>query len=496
MDVLMLKGDADPRTRAIMTGILTLDETPEWARLINAFEDASRAVPRMRQRVIGPVLPGMAPEWCVDPEFDVGYHVRRVGVPRGGGLSDVLELAASLSTAPLDAARPLWDATLVDSLAEDGAVLIFRAHHALTDGLGAVAVLASLLDLERGHYEPTDVTGEHGAPRSPGVGKPRRVRLQQASTTQLRAATRRTAHFVEAGARLVRDPKGTVEASINMGGSLRRLVTRPVAEPSVLFRERSRRRVFRTLEVSLEQLRASSKASGCTVNDAYIAGLLGGFRRYHAAMGVETADVPLALPMSTRSEGNTAAGNHLSMARLAGPASIDDPAERMKVTHELIAGLRAEPALCLIDAVADVLQHVPSALAIRGLTAHAQQVDLHASNLAGAPFAVYLAGARVRRMFPFGPLSGVPVMTVLLSYDGTCGIGLTLDPAAITDPDLFVQCVSQSFDEITGIARSAVHGAPKEPLFPSSLSMVNGAMAASSRGRSNGVALLPGASGR
>jgi hypothetical protein len=124
----------------------------------------------------------------------------------------------------------------------------------------------------------------------------------------------------------------------------------------------------------------------------------------------------------------------------------------MQLTHDMIAELRAEPGLHLIDTAADVLQHVPAALAIRGLTAHAHQIDLHASNLAGAPFEVYLAGSRVRGMIPFGPLTGVPVMTVLLSYDGVCGIGMTLDPAAISNPDLFMTCMRDGFEEITALA--------------------------------------------
>lgn len=165
----------------------------------------------------------------------------------------------------------------------------------------------------------------------------------------------------------------------------------------------------------LGELSAAGKAAGCTVNDAYLAALLGGFRRYSEALGAPACDVPFALPMSTRADGNSSPGNHLSIARLSGPASVADPLERMRLTHDMITGLRTEPGLHVIDTVADVLQHVPAALAIRGLTAHAHQIDLHASNLAGAPFPVYLAGSQVRRMIPFGPLTGVPVMAVLLS---------------------------------------------------------------------------------
>jgi hypothetical protein len=39
-------------------------------------------------------------------------------------------------------------------------------------------------------------------------------------------------------------------------------------------------------------------------------------------------------------------------------------------------------------------------------------------------------------------------MAVLVSYDGVCTIGFTLDPAAVTDTDLLVGCVSDAFEEL------------------------------------------------
>jgi hypothetical protein len=68
----------------------------------------------------------------------------------------------------------------------------------------------------------------------------------------------------------------------------------------------------------------------------------------------------------------------------------------------------------------------------------------------GAPVPIFVAGARVERIYPFGPLPGVPVMSVLLSHCGTCCIGITLDPAAVTEPALFVDCVRAGFDEVVG----------------------------------------------
>jgi len=51
LDELLLKGDAWPTTRPIMTLALVLPRTPEAGCLEASFERAISALPRMRQRV-------------------------------------------------------------------------------------------------------------------------------------------------------------------------------------------------------------------------------------------------------------------------------------------------------------------------------------------------------------------------------------------------------------------------------------------------------------
>lgn len=40
----------------------------------------------------------------------------------------------------------------------------------------------------------------------------------------------------------------------------------------------------------------------------------------------------------------------------------------------------------------------------------------------------------------------------LLSYDGTCTVGVTIDEAAIPDADLLMACLAEGFDEVLSIA--------------------------------------------
>jgi WS/DGAT C-terminal domain len=60
--------------------------------------------------------------------------------------------------------------------------------------------------------------------------------------------------------------------------------------------------------------------------------------------------------------------------------------------------------------------------------------DVQVSSIPGVPYPVYVAGSRITRMYPCGPLPGCAPMITLLSHDGTCCIGLNTDTLAVTDP--------------------------------------------------------------
>ncbi len=114
--MLLHRGEANPRTRSGDHGAGNpRPHPPDWNRFRTAFENASRKVLRLRQRVVVPTLPTAAPRWVVDPpDFNLDFHVRRVRVPEPGTLREVLDLAEVSLQSPLDISRPLWTATLVE----------------------------------------------------------------------------------------------------------------------------------------------------------------------------------------------------------------------------------------------------------------------------------------------------------------------------------------------------------------------------------------------
>ena len=85
---------------------------------------------------------------------------------------------------------------------------------------------------------------------------------------------------------------------------------------------------------------------------------------------------------------------------------------------------------------------------VAGILKH---VDFLASNVTGRPAPVYLAGSKITGLFAFGPTIGASLNITLMSYDGTCDIGINIDTAAVPDPDVLLACLRESFAEITAL---------------------------------------------
>lgn len=446
MDALLLKGDDHPATRAIMSAALVLDRAPDFERLVDAFERATRAVPRMRAVVSRQTRFGAMAHWVPDDDFDVLDHVRQAGAPADRSLRAVLDMAATGAATAFDPARALWDAVLVTGLDDGSAVVLLRMHHAIADGVRVLEMMAHLVDLEPNPEKPELPTLER---RGSSLIRRSEQAVHSSSQTAL-AHQRQILAASRAIARSALRPVSTATRAATYVRSAARTFSTGGASPSSLLSARSRGRRFAVLELRLDDVRQAARTHSATVNDIFLAGLTDGLTRYHESQGVTVDAIPISLPIDVSGDGPSAdgadGGNHFSAAVIAAPGSGTGAAARVSRIHELVASRRAEPGLDAPLRLAPVLQQAPPWLANATMNAYAQRIDLQASNIVGPDFPVHLAGARIDRFHAFGPLSGVPVMAVLISYDGVCTVGFTVDPAAVTDPDALVELTRGAFD--------------------------------------------------
>lgn len=443
----------DAVLRSTVVTIIMLDRSPDWDVVSDRFERICRQIPMFRQRVVS-TLPPAPPRWEVDPDFDLRFHLRRIIAPHPGTLDTLLDMARRAEMGEFDHARPLWQVTLVDGLADGGAALVCKLHHSLTDGIGGVQIAMLLFDpteepQDRGPLPPEPVAEARGALS----GLRHWLRYE---TDLARTAWGVTQGVPPAALRGVRRPRQSVRAVGDTAASIYRVV-RPLnhtASPIM-----KRRRLIRELavhEVPMPALREAAHLSGGTLNDAFLAGVTGGLRIYHAKHGADVGDLVVTMPVSIRGEQDPIGGNRLTLMRFSLPVGIEDPAERLRQIHLRAGTVRTERSLPYTQAIAGGLNLLPRWY----IGAILRHVDFLASDVPGMPVKVYLGGAAVRMQYAFGPTIGAAVNVTLMTYTDTCAIGINVDTGAIPDFDVFVDCLLEGFDEVLALARPAEASVP------------------------------------
>jgi hypothetical protein len=210
---------------------------------------------------------------------------------------------------------------------------------------------------------------------------------------------------------------------------------------------------FDVLTLKLDETKRAAKAGGGKLNDAFVGGVARGLYLYHLAHGIDCDMLRMAIPISVRTpEMENVAGNAFVPARIELPVDAEDPRETMRQVRELVQHARVEPANDLIEPLASIINRFPTSTVTALFGSMVKTVDFTTSNVPGAPFPIYLAGARVLSQFPFGPLAGAALNITLLSYQNDLNIGITSDPAAVPDPDVLIASLEKGFDEILSVA--------------------------------------------
>ncbi len=448
-DAVMWDIERDPVLRSTITAVAVLDRVPDWERLARRIEYASRVIPRFRERV-DQGLPRLGgPRWVADRDFDLAYHLRRVRVPAPGTFRDALDLIEPLSAAAFDRARPLWEFTLVEGLADGTAAFVQKVHHTLTDGVGGIEIALSILDGQADAPEPT-------MPPTPATGT--RVVPGGASAAigwATRSIWRLGVGVPIAGLRIATDatlhPRRNAQRAGKMALSVGRVLAPVRRSASPILTERSLARRYDTIAIGMHALKAAGHSVGCTANDAFLAATVDGLRRYHEANGVDLAELHLTMPVNLRGAGDAPGGNHFAPVRFAVPASIDDPGERMQQLGQIAHRWRAEPALASSDAIATVLELLPARVTTAVFGAMLKNVDAVVTNVPGIPSAAYLAGSQVTAEYAFAPPTGAALNVSLVSHGDRGCIGIVADTAAVTDHELLTACLVAGFDQVLGL---------------------------------------------
>ncbi len=431
--------------RSTMIAVYVLDRAPDWDRLVDRYDRATRLVPVMRMKVVESPVSFANPRLVVDENFDLSFHLHRFQLPSGSTWEDVLDEGRLQGMADFDRDRSLWQVTVLEGLPDGKAALIFKLHHAIADGQGALRIGEALVDSTA---EGVELGPMPDAPEGSDLSSKRAFGKTMVRDNAAWVAASTTGLAKQAGpaaVAAVKDPKATVIKLVDVAKSFVKFSQVATAPASPIMTKRSVNFHFEAFEMPFANIRSAGKASGHSANDVFLASIAAGMRLYHEKHDAPVDALHISMPISTRKSADDT-GNAVGIAHFDLPLNEPDSVRLMDTLHSIVQKWRSEPVIGYSDQLGEASRFIPTNIVVSAATSS----DLTASNVPGPPEELFIAGSRVEHIVPFPPLIGAAIFVAMLTYNKQACIGMSIDDAAVPDRDVLVQCMANGFAEVTG----------------------------------------------
>ena len=339
---------------------------------------------------------------------------------------------------------------MVEGLAGGRAAFIQKVHHAFTDGVGGIKMAELLLDDKRApgprrNVAICDRTKKVGSLEA--IVQPLVANARAATALSWRGARALPSFATSAVLR----PDRAVGSGVRSARSIMKLLAPAMTPLSPVMVGRGLSRRLAAFDVPLADLLAAAHAADSTLNDAFLASITDGLRRYHERRGLPVTALRVTMPINLRRPGDSLGNNRFVPARLTIPIDAVDAAQRMQRIGMLSRRWRTEPSLPLSNTIAGVLNRLPITMTTAIFGGMLKAIDFVATNVPGLTHRVYLAGAEVGREYAFAPPSGAALSVALLSHGDQCCIGINIDTTAVPDADELVACLREGFDDVLSV---------------------------------------------
>ena len=411
----------------VVTSLLILEKPIDLAHLRATLAARMDAQPRLRQRVLPPLLPLQPHRWEDDPEFDLDAHLHRIGLPGDQGEKELAEYIGDLAGRPLDGARALWELHLVERY-QGGSALVSRIHHALGDGAALVEALLQLTDIK-----------VHGT-WLPALA-PKRKHDEHALTQALKTAAHLAVH-----------PRETVTDGIRLAGTIARLTLNDPDPPSPLRGTLGlRKKVAWSRAYPLADLKAVAKKARCTLNDVLTSAVAGGLGE-HLGWTPPNGAVHAMVPVNVRDPSRAVRpGNEFSLVMAELPIGVRHPWERVMRTKLEMDRIKAsfEPLAGWVLIVGMGLSPLPVERAVGEF--YARKSSLVLTNVPGPEQRLYMAGSPIKAMAFWEPeSSGLGIGVSIFSYAGEVRLAMITDAGIVEEPKRVVEGIERALDALLG----------------------------------------------
>ncbi len=442
---LMWRLEKDPQLSSTFAAVTILDRPPDFERFLARMDHAVGVVERLGQRVQPAAFNLAAPTWVDDSNFDLRYHVRYMALPKPGTMRQLLDLASLIASDPFDRTRPLWQFVQVDGLHGGKSALIEKLHHTIADGETSVKLSLQFLDFQRDAPDRPPPDPAEIADREPVPTEASGDLLRDLLSGSLRMPLGLLRQIKD----LLSDPTGIPGAGSAAADTVRGVMNQlsdTEQARSPLWKQRSLRRRMEVLRAPFDETRAAAKRLGGTLNTAFLTAAAEAAGRYHERMGSPVEELRASMAISTRAEGS--GSNAFSLARILVPTTDMPIGERFSWIQAAASEARESTSNASLDTLAAVATLLPTSLITRLARQQSQTVDFATSNVRGSSAPLFIAGSEVLENYAVGPLGGVAYNLTLLSYNHSLDMGVNIDTAAVTEPDLLRECLEKAFADL------------------------------------------------
>ncbi len=420
------------------------------AAVRQAFLSAISRYPIFRRRLLNVPAHLDHPYWIEDPDFDVDCHLRRLALPQPGNWQQFNLQLARLQATAMHRDRPLWQAFVIEGLnglsgiPKGSYALVMRVHRAVADANELNDMMLSMHSLEPADGAVVENSGICVRENSPGAG--------QLLVDALRNNSRRvwqSSSLLLRGYRRYRRQR-TLEAD---------MPELPLAQITRFNHMPSGYRVVGhySLERSeCEALRA--QVPGSSLCDVVLSVIGGALRLYLQRKGELpsqnlVAGCPQRLPRELQSHTVRA---EPGMLRLALHTDCDSPLRRLRVMQQETLAARARDPAGDFELMNQASELMPPLLLnmgaggyLRAATRAGQMYNTFINGICGSDRPLYFAGAQMLKSFSLAPLlPGCSLTHSVSRCGGALTIGINACREALPDPDVYVGCLAEAWEEL------------------------------------------------
>ena len=399
----------------VINSILLFEGPVDIERLISTIEHRLPNYPRFTQKV-GTRF-GL-PYWVEDQHFDIRKHIELESFDHEVTREELQSYMATMARVPLDSSRPLWHMHVIDRV-QGGHAIVFRVHHSITDGLGLVHVLNHLTD-------DSDTQGKTPSK----VGHPLFAQPTPPSVCS----------YVNKAMRWLK-----------IGFHVGRLSVQPSDERTQLKAPMSGEKKLVWLPpMAMDQVRATSKRVGVTINDLWVGAVSGALRRYQAERGERGDNKALraAVTFNLREKSNAyQLGNEFGLVAVDLPTNHDDPNVRLSESSRRMTAVKRSQQPRATMVFLSIVAFFPAMLQRFALNLFTSKGSAVLTNIEGPSRARYLAGSRLSDLICWVPQTGkIGIGLSFISYAGQIQMALFVDTKLVDDPDRLMELTREEFD--------------------------------------------------